>query len=533
MRILLIGNIANNAYHNAKLLRTLGLECDVLCPDYYHVMGCPEWEDADFSQAVLDAFHPDWTRLDLGEFERPRWFVQGPLDLCLAYIEARDAGREQDASRLWRRLGLMNRTVPRVGIGDQGWLAGRTVMVFLARTRRFLASPARVAEKVAEVRRDLSDTRWGNIAGPVVTFVGVVTVTASRIFAALSRRLAGSPAREFEGRAIEVIASFDREFPGRADRLTLNDLWPYRYHWSAWRKLLARYDVVQALAADVAIPLVAGCEYVAFEHGTLREIPDRPTVQGRLAALGFRRAAHTFVTNLDCVDNARRITEGRFSFINHPYDESSQPASAAVTELRARLLETLDATFLIFHPTRHDWIAGRGYADKANDFLFEAVRILRHGGCRVGLVCCAWGSNVDDSRAWLDAHGLAPHVAWRVPMGMVEFRRYAAACDIVADQFKLGAFGGVTFKSLAVGAVLCTYLDEAGTRAIFSEPPPVLNCHTPADIEADVRACMAEPQRLVELRSRSRRWVARYHRGCDVAEAQAQVFQRVAAVGMA
>lgn len=37
-RILHIGNIANNAYNNAKILNEVGLDCDVICYDYYHIM---------------------------------------------------------------------------------------------------------------------------------------------------------------------------------------------------------------------------------------------------------------------------------------------------------------------------------------------------------------------------------------------------------------------------------------------------------------------------------------------------------------
>lgn len=55
-RILHIGNIANNAYNNVKLLNKAGLDCDVICYDYYHIMGCPEWEDADFDGDVKNQF---------------------------------------------------------------------------------------------------------------------------------------------------------------------------------------------------------------------------------------------------------------------------------------------------------------------------------------------------------------------------------------------------------------------------------------------------------------------------------------------
>ena len=55
-RVLHIGNIANNAYVNAKILNKAGLDCDVMCYDYYHIMGCPEWEDADIEGEIKDQF---------------------------------------------------------------------------------------------------------------------------------------------------------------------------------------------------------------------------------------------------------------------------------------------------------------------------------------------------------------------------------------------------------------------------------------------------------------------------------------------
>ncbi len=71
-RLLHIGNIANNAYNNAKLLNEVGLDSDVICHNYYHIMGCPEWEDADFEGDVRDDFYPAWERVRLRGFRRPR-----------------------------------------------------------------------------------------------------------------------------------------------------------------------------------------------------------------------------------------------------------------------------------------------------------------------------------------------------------------------------------------------------------------------------------------------------------------------------
>jgi glycosyltransferase involved in cell wall biosynthesis len=100
--VLHIGNIANNAYLNASILNRAGVDCDVLCYDYYHVMGCPEWESAVFEPDALDQFRPRWSEVDLHGFERPRWFAQGLLNTCLNYLIARRSRSETE--KLWDRL---------------------------------------------------------------------------------------------------------------------------------------------------------------------------------------------------------------------------------------------------------------------------------------------------------------------------------------------------------------------------------------------------------------------------------------------
>jgi hypothetical protein len=108
LRVLHIGNIANNAYNNACIQRRYGIEADVVCYNYYHIMGCPEWEDGDFQKrsaiAMLDHFKPDWWATSLGGWSRPRWFVQGPSALCIDYLRAKNAGSRVATVLKWLRL---------------------------------------------------------------------------------------------------------------------------------------------------------------------------------------------------------------------------------------------------------------------------------------------------------------------------------------------------------------------------------------------------------------------------------------------
>lgn len=96
LRILHIGNIANNAYNNAVIQRQHGIEADVACYDYYHFAGCPEWEDG-AAGIGLDPFLPNWWATHLRGFKRPLWFAQAPLIHCVAYL---DAYRSGDKARI-------------------------------------------------------------------------------------------------------------------------------------------------------------------------------------------------------------------------------------------------------------------------------------------------------------------------------------------------------------------------------------------------------------------------------------------------
>src|SRR2546421_4301610 len=87
LRVLHVGNIANNAYLNAKFLRQAGIDCHVLCYDYYEVASTPEWEE--------------W---DGRGYSRPTWFVQGPVVLSTRYLHALVSGEVARGFLLWQRL---------------------------------------------------------------------------------------------------------------------------------------------------------------------------------------------------------------------------------------------------------------------------------------------------------------------------------------------------------------------------------------------------------------------------------------------
>ena len=220
------------------------------------------------------------------------------------------------------------------------------------------------------------------------------------------------------------------------------------------------------------------------------------------------------------------VVPGKFTLINHPFDEDQGLAVAGWEARRAQLQAELDCEWLFFFPTRQDWVAGTGYADKANDVFIRAFAALRQHH-RVGMVCCDWGANVAQSRTLIDELGCSRHVKWISPLPTVQFERMCRAAHCVVDQFKLGSFGGVMFKAMAVGAPMLTYLDEEQLRRQFPDIPPVVNCQTTSEITAAMERLLNQPDELMRYGEAARAWMRRNHGKAETVRLQEVQFRRV------
>ena len=168
---------------------------------------------------------------------------------------------------------------------------------------------------------------------------------------------------------------------------------------------------------------------------------------------------------------------------------------------------------MIFFLTRHDWVDGKGYNDKANDELLKAVGSLRRSGHRIGVLFCDWGHNQDESRSLVADLGYTENTKWLAPQATKRFMVLCSACDIVADQFKLGSFGGILFKAMATGTAILTYLNENDLLKMYPEVPPVINGRNAGELEAGLKRVLEDRALLLQLGRGGRDWIERYHSG--------------------
>ena len=427
MRILHVGNIANNAYNNAKFLRRKGIEADVLCYNYTHIMGQPEWEDAEF-EGQPDEFEPRWELFDLGHFRRPSWFIQDEL-----------------------QPGIKKR---------RKWFK---TQFFL---ERLLKEPTLLV-------------KWWP-------------------------------------KYLECRATHSQPRPRLTDVFRV---YPHRKRFEQW---FAGYDIIQAYATEPIHAWMFAPERpcVAYEHGTMRQIPFEHSGRGRLLALAYRKASRVLITNPDVITVAQRLGLTNFQFIPHPVDETKYRPRP--TPLRDRLVHRYQTDLILFAPSRHNW------ALKGNDSLIRAFARLRKGvGRRAILILSDWGQEVDRSRTLIGALGLEPSVIWTLPLNKTKLIDYYNAADLVLDQFTLGVFGTVTPEAMACGKPVVMHLDRQVHEWCFPEMPPVVTARSEEEIFARLMELSDDPGRRAAIGQAAREWVVKHHGWELVADRQIAIYREL------
>jgi glycosyltransferase involved in cell wall biosynthesis len=427
VKILHVGNIANNAYNNAKFLRRKGISSDVLCYGYTHVMGQPEWEDAEF-EGQPDEFYPQWDRFDLGGFQRPSWFIQDEL---LPWTPKR-----------------------------KKWFKGQFFLEHL------LKKPILIANAWPTYLDS-----WATNSRPRPHFLDVLKVYPNK-------------------------KQFEKWYDG--------------------------YDLIQAYATD---PIPAwmfgqGRPYVAFEHGTMRQIPFENSGTGRLLTLAYRKAGKVIITNPDVITAAQRLGLNNFVFIPHPVDETKYcPRPTAV---RSQLVNRYQTDLVLLAPSRHNW------ALKGNDLLIRAfAQFLKTTPSQPLLIVSDWGQEVGESRRLIQELGIEHRVMWTPPLNKMKLIQYYNAADLVLDQFTIGTFGTVTPEAMACEKPVILHFDRQVHEWCHGEMPPVISARTVDQIFERLVELGADSRRREAIGKASREWIVKYHGWELVADRHIAVYREL------
>jgi glycosyltransferase involved in cell wall biosynthesis len=410
-RVLGIGNIANNGFRNAVTLRQYGVDCDVLVAGYYHIMGCPEWETTYFDPAALDDFRPIWSELDLGGYERPRWFAQGLYGTAVDYlISLREDGEHTE--QLWAKLQR-----EREGEDEPHSEIYRSPssVAQVNRTARELAlefsmrfplrkDPLTGQEILENAKFLLEDTK--RLQRLFSHYDYVIGYSIDGMFPLLAGK------REFvayEHGTIRVIP-FERTYQGRMCALTY------------------------AMAGDV---LITNCDNILAAT--------------RLNLQSYRFVPHAMLEEWRYAEEPKALrqrlmeTHDADFILFHP---PRQHWSAARDESWDKANDLLIRAF---------------------------ARLVKEKRPKALLIMIEWGATVAESRALVDELGIAHRVVWLRTIPIRMLADYIAASDALADQFNAGAWGGILPLGLMLGTPVLIYLNEELHRWAYDQMPPVLN----------------------------------------------------------
>jgi len=504
IRVLHIGNLANNAYYNAKYLRCVGVKADVLCYDNYWVMSSPEWEEVDLDDLPEDQNFPNWWSLELKGYQRPRWFAQGPFETSVKYLMAKQSGQLQKADLLWEQMEAERRqicdptytcTAQRDTTGDR--LSDR-------KQSRFIAFPMHFITKIKRLLRLVSRKLHND---------------------AILLKPNINPAEE------TLLSDFARRFPNLSDRLIQQDLLPFQDRAQYIAPLLKQYDIIQGYAIDPLYPMLANFHpYVAFEHGTLRDAPEASwdfkvpfynNALGRITALSYAMADHVFITNADCLSSAQRLGLTHYEAIPHPVTEENDffPNDRYRDEIRAEVV----AQIVLFCPIRHNW------ADKG---VGRYIRILPQLRTRLGdsfkLCFTPWGQEIERSKELISALGCQDLVRWVGPFGKVRFAHWMASADVVLDQVMYPSFSGITPRALACGTPVIAYYEQKANSWMFDEPAPVLTAQSEAEILTNIDKAIT-PGFREQYCQTARAWFLKHHSSERVTKQLLTVYQSLLA----
>jgi glycosyltransferase involved in cell wall biosynthesis len=543
-KVLHVGNVANLAYVNAKVLNAHGFENHVAAPDFYHFASSPQWQELIGSSVTRDDlgddWHPNFFKVASASGLMPDWVAQGPTHLVVTYLYLKAtndsrADLAHEALEYYRmKSAILGTTLPQATRLPEVLFREALESYPLKSSERMMLRRGREADTVFENFRRVIASIYGdetakNVAPPfayqnAVAYAGVDPNLNSKWL-----RLNGTG--EAAALGIVMADALTKPRVSCPPGVLEDDFNAYAISLPWWKGLFDAYDHIILYGSSAILGLLTGSRYIALEHGNIRDIPFRDDALGRLTRVAYQRADAVLITNSDYVIAKPRLEfeDGRRHYLPHPMEDE------LLENYRKRnsKLQSEDGNIRFFSPARQDWERNDPSLSKGNDRVVRAVANLKRRcieNIRVTFV--DWGRDADATRELIKSLNLEDQFRWTRPLAKGDLWKAYLESHAVIDQFFLDAFGGVTYEALALGRRVITRDDGVANVEFFEgKPPPLLSAATVTEISNRMYEVAKDPADSKGIGEAGREWITERHSAHRIGEIIGRVFDRVAEIG--
>lgn len=138
-----------------------------------------------------------------------------------------------------------------------------------------------------------------------------------------------------------------------------------------------------------------------------------------------------------------------------------------------------------------------------------------------------WGAKVAESKELLERLGIADRAIWIPPQPSRSMLRYVDACDLLVDQFWIGAFGTTMPKGMPLAKPAMSYVDPALHSWCLPELPNIINVRTPEEVFEGLKRAYRDRAWLKQIGEEGRDWYMRYHSNVVILASLSQIYDRL------
>lgn len=502
--ILHVGNILNNGYLHCKYLRRRDIEADCLNIDYAHCQGQPEWAEV-YIRGEVDEHNPDWSKVNLGEFSRPSWYIYTELkNICnLPGYSQTEIPLDEGGNSDWQTHDVPVRPAKRNFLRETYQVSAPVIgNTFFGKVLRKLHVGAAVRKIIGE-----QDKTEANIQKDEMDHDALESATQST-------------QNIYNEYYLSILEEFKTFYPDREKTLTMKDINQWLHSSLCRKPIFKQYQLIQAYSLDPIYVMLGnpGHPFICYEHGTMREFPFDDSAHGRLYALALKKAEKVIITNADCNRSAEKLNMDNYVFIPHIIDDDLF-CPADYSPLREKLKKQNNCEYIFVAPSRHHWkYCPPGLENswfKRNDILIRGLgRLFRERPeISVLVVFFEWGREVELSKKLIRECGFEEKVLWEPIMSKPALKDYFQAADIILDQFNdgIGTFGAVVPEAMACGKpVILNYKKELHTWC-YPELPPAIHAWDEASICNSLENLIDNKEYRKEVGEKGNQWFTKYH----------------------